>query len=46
MTALLRTSSNLRASDAHHNLAIIYLELGEEQRAIRHHDEVRRLERG
>lgn len=33
-------------SDAHHNLAIIYLELGEEQRAIRHHNEVRRLERG
>jgi tetratricopeptide (TPR) repeat protein len=32
--------------DAHHNLAIIYLELGEEQRAIRHHNEVRRLERG
>ncbi|MGZ8272809.1 MAG: tetratricopeptide repeat protein [Burkholderiaceae bacterium] len=32
-------------SDAHHNLAIIYLELGEEQRAIRHHNEVRRLER-
>jgi tetratricopeptide (TPR) repeat protein len=32
-------------SDAHHNLAILYLELGEEQRAIRHHNEVRRLER-
>ena len=32
--------------DAHHNMAIIYLELGEEQRAIRHHNEVRRLERG
>lgn len=32
-------------SDAHHNLAIIYLELGEDQRAIRHHNEVRRLER-
>ena len=33
-------------TDAHHNLAIIYLELGEDQRAIRHHNEVRRLERG
>jgi tetratricopeptide (TPR) repeat protein len=33
-------------ADAHHNLSIIYLELGEEQRAIRHHNEVRRLERG
>lgn len=33
-------------SDAHHNLSLIYLELGEEQRAIRHHNEVRRLERG
>lgn len=32
-------------ADAHHNLAIIYIELGEEQRAIRHHNEVRRLER-
>ena len=33
-------------ADAHHNLTLIYLELGEEQRAIRHHNEVRRLERG
>jgi tetratricopeptide (TPR) repeat protein len=33
-------------SDAHHNLAIVYLELGEEQSAIRHYNEVRRLERG
>ncbi len=33
-------------ADAHHNLSIIYMELGEEQRAIRHHNEVRRLERG
>jgi tetratricopeptide (TPR) repeat protein len=33
-------------SDAHHNLSLIYLELGEERRAIRHHNEVRRLERG
>jgi tetratricopeptide (TPR) repeat protein len=32
-------------ADAHHNLALIYLELGEEQRAIRHHNEERRLER-
>jgi tetratricopeptide (TPR) repeat protein len=33
-------------SDAHHNLSIIYVERGEAQRAIRHHNEVRRLERG
>ncbi|HET9024453.1 MAG TPA: tetratricopeptide repeat protein [Burkholderiaceae bacterium] len=33
-------------ADAHHNLSLIYLELGDEQRAIRHHNEVRRLERG
>lgn len=33
-------------ADAHHNLSIIYLETGDEQRAIRHHNEVRRLERG
>jgi tetratricopeptide (TPR) repeat protein len=32
-------------ADAHHNLAMIYLEIGEEQRAIRHHNELRRLER-
>jgi hypothetical protein len=32
-------------ADAHHNLAIIYMELGEDQRAIRHHNEERRLER-
>jgi tetratricopeptide (TPR) repeat protein len=32
-------------ADAHHNLAMIYLEIGEEQRAIRHHNEMRRLER-
>jgi tetratricopeptide (TPR) repeat protein len=33
-------------ADAHHNLSLIYAELGEEQRAIRHHNEMRRLERG
>lgn len=33
-------------ADAHHNLAIVYLELGEERRAIRHRNEERRLERG
>lgn len=32
-------------ADAHHNLSLIYLELGEEQRAIRHHNALRRLER-
>lgn len=33
-------------ADAHHNLSLVYLELGEEQRAIRHRNELRRLERG
>ncbi len=32
-------------ADAHHNLSLIYLEIGDEQRAIRHHNELRRLER-
>lgn len=32
-------------ADAHHNLSMIYIESGDEQRAIRHHNELRRLER-
>jgi tetratricopeptide (TPR) repeat protein len=30
--------------DAHHNLAMMYLELGEDQQAIRHYNELRRVE--